>query len=94
MKYPFPVVEVIWLDAESTQGWEDEDESDHEIPEVMTIGFLIHKSDAGITVAATACKERTTNNRLKIPAGMVKSIRYLRGAPKAKPEEAKHDPGA
>lgn len=83
MRYPYPVVEVAWLDAASSHGWESEDESDHSIPEVYTIGFLIHEDAHGVTVAATACAERTTNNRLKIPRGMIQQLRYIRGKPRA-----------
>lgn len=77
VEYPYPLVEVLWRDAESSHGWEDEDESDHTIPEVWTIGFLIHESEDGITVAATSGKDRSTNNRLKIPRQMVVTMRKL-----------------
>jgi hypothetical protein len=82
MKAPFPVVEVVWEDAASdAQGWEVEVEVKIDI--VMTIGFLIAESPAGLVIASTACDERSHNSRMTIPRTMVKSIKYLRGKPKA-----------
>jgi len=81
MKAPFPVVEVIWEDAASdVQGWESEAEVSIDI--VMTIGFLIAESPAGLLIASTACEEKTHNSRMTIPRTMVKSMKYLRGKPK------------
>lgn len=78
--YPFPLVEVIWEDAESSVGWEGEQETNHETPMVLTVGFLIHQSDKVINIASTVDKEKSTNARLKIPAGMVRNLKVLKAA--------------
>ena len=80
MKYPYPVVQVVWLDASTDIGWEDAGESNTEAPEVMTVGFQLHKDEKTIVVASTSCKERMTNARITIPVGMVKSIKQLKRA--------------
>jgi len=80
--YPFPLVEVIWEDAESSIGWEGPEETDHGTPLVLTVGFLIHQSDKVIHIASTVDKEKSSNARLKIPAGMVREMKVLKAASK------------
>ena len=36
-KYELPLIEIQWVDAETTYGWENIDESDHELPIVTTV---------------------------------------------------------
>ena len=86
MKYPFPVVEVTWLDAGTSHGWEDEAELEAKPFEVMTVGFLIRDLPDCVMIASTACPEKTCNSRITIPRGMVKDMRYLHGKPKPKPK--------
>ncbi len=87
MKAPFPIVEVVWLDASTDgQGWEAETDAVVKIPVVMTIGFLIKETEDGLLVASTACEEKTTNARIVIPRGMLKSMKYVRGKPKTAAE--------
>lgn len=85
MKAPFPLVEVIWLDAASDpQGWEAvETMAEVAAEEVWTVGFLVKESANALLIASSVCKEKTCNSRMTIPRGMVKSMRYLRGKPKA-----------
>jgi len=85
MKSPFPLVEVIWLDAiTDPQGWEDVETMEAvAAAEVLTVGFLVKESASAWLVASTVCEEKTCNSRITIPKGMVKSLRYLRGKPKA-----------
>jgi len=82
MKYPFPVVEITWLDAGTSHGWESNDEIEAKPFSVMTIGFLVRDQPDCVMVASTACPEKTCNGRITIPRGMVQAIRYLHGKPK------------
>lgn len=83
-QYPFNLVEVVWEDAESSIGWEGAEETNHEPAMVITVGFLIHHTDKILHIASTTDKERNTNARLKIPAGMVRSMKVLKAAKKGK----------
>lgn len=70
-KYPFPLVEVQWKDAQTTHGWESEDEHVFEVPVVTTIGFLIKENEDGLVIASTVGSDKTHNSRITIPKGMV-----------------------
>jgi hypothetical protein len=83
-EYPFNLVEVLWEDAESSVGWEGAEETNHDPAMVLTVGFLIHQTDNILHIASTTDKERNTNARLKIPAGMVRSMKVLKAATKRK----------
>lgn len=73
--YKYPVVVIIWDDAETAGGWE-------EIPEEIkpaiatSMGFLIKESDDHVLIASSY-DERHVNGRLQIPRGMIKQITYL-----------------
>lgn len=77
-KYPYPLVEVQWLDAETSHGWETVAETvPLEIPVVTTIGFLIEDNDIGIRIASTIGLDKSHNSRITIPKGMVLNITIL-----------------
>ena len=88
----YPLIEVMWDDAATdAQGWEDPDELDGvKVDRVMTVGFLVKESEAGLLIASTVCAEDTCNSRITIPRKMVVSIRYLRGKPKASHDKSNH----
>lgn len=77
-KQPFPIVQVIWTDAETSQGWEHMDEEKPTVPEVVTVGFLVKESDSVVLVASTIGHDRSHNSRISIPKGMIKSVTVLR----------------
>lgn len=77
-KYPFPLVEVKWLDAQTSHGWEDKDEIDSEVPVVTTIGFLLKETEDSVVIASTIGQDKTHNSRILIPIGMIKEKRILR----------------
>lgn len=77
-KYPFPLVEVNWLDAQTSHGWEDKDEIDSEVPVVTTIGFLLKETEDSVVIASTIGQDKTHNSRILIPIGMIKEKRILR----------------
>ncbi len=73
--YKYPIVVIIWDDAETAGGWE-------EVPEEMkpalatSMGFLVKESDDHILIASSY-DDKHTNGRLQIPKGMIKDMRYL-----------------
>jgi len=77
-KYPFPLVEVKWLDAQTSHGWEDKDEIDSEVPVVTTIGFLLKETEDSVVIASTIGQDKTHNSRILIPIGMIKEKRIFR----------------
>lgn len=76
-KYPFPLVQIDWKDAQTTHGWETADEVIVEIPQVITVGFLVKEDEHGVVVASTVGTDRHSNARITIPLGMVVSRKDL-----------------
>ena len=78
-KYPLPLCEVVWHDAATTFGWEENEEADTREELVTTIGFIVAKGEHTIIIASTIDKEsgNQNNSRIKIPIGMVQTIKEL-----------------
>ena len=80
----YPLVEVIWDDAAGLKdGWK----ATHEMPDpciALSVGFLVRESDDHIIIAQDTDAEGSHNGRTQIPRGMVKKIRVIRKADKAK----------
>jgi len=76
-KYPYRLVEVLWTDAQSSHGWE-EDTEEIDTPLVTTVGFLIRESEAGVRIASTIGDDKLTNSRIDIPAKMINSIKTIK----------------
>ena len=77
-KYPYPLVEIQWLDAETSHGWETVAEKiPLVVPVVTTVGFLIEESEDAVRVASTIGDDKSHNARITIPRGMVKAIKTL-----------------
>lgn len=67
-----------WLDAQSDNGWLDEDEFEAPIDLTLTVGFLIQETSKFYVVAATFDPHTNANNaRMVIPKGMVKRKKVL-----------------
>lgn len=78
-KYPYPLVEVLWIDAETDgDGWLSPDEKTPVAPEVITVGFLVYDKDDIIQIASTIAVDKSHNSRIIIPKGMVKSMKVLK----------------
>lgn len=80
-KYKYPLVEIVWVDAETEHGWEDINEASN-LPLATTIGFLI-KDQVDIHghemyLIASTYSDVQTNGRFKIPKGMVKEFKVLK----------------
>jgi hypothetical protein len=74
--YKFPIVEVIWDDAETDMGW---DLIPQELSPAVatTVGFLAKETQDHLLICSTYDKHHT-NARLQIPKKMVISLRELR----------------
>lgn len=77
-KYPYPLVECRWVDAETTSGWEAHGENKPTVPIVITVGFLIEDNEELISIASTVGDDRMHNARINIPRGMVKELKTKR----------------
>lgn len=80
MAYQKDLVEVVWLDAATTHGWESDAEVDSEDDPMITVGFLIRKTEDMLIIASSIDQETQamSNGRIKIPLGMVQSYKVLR----------------
>lgn len=77
-KYPYPLVEVYWTDAETDSGWEHPGEKNPTVPLVVTVGFLVNETDQLVSIASTTGEDRAHNSRIQIPKGMIKEMRILK----------------
>ena len=85
MKHLYPLVEVLWLDAETSYGWEEIPDTDLTPVLAVTVGFLVSKNEHYIAVASTY-SEGSCNSRIKIPSGMIQSMVEI------KPSKTKKSP--
>lgn len=77
-KYPYPLVEVYWIDAETDSGWEHPGEKNPTVPIVVTVGFLVYEDDRLISIASTTGDDRAHNSRIQIPKGMITAMKVLK----------------
>ena len=78
----YPIVEIIWQDATSHQGWHDIDElaEDFECMNVRSVGYLIKKDRKFVKIVMGITEDDQTNMVMVIPAKWVQSIKVLRKA--------------
>lgn len=78
-KFGLPLVIVEWHDAATGHGWENHEEVDTREELMITVGFIVAKGDSTVVIASSIDKEdhAQSNSRIKIPLGMVKSIKEL-----------------
>lgn len=73
--YKYPLIEVIWDDASTDNGWEPV--PDQLVPElVTTVGFLVRETEQHILIA-NSYDPNHTNGRIQIPIRMVVSRKVL-----------------
>ena len=73
--YKYPLIEVIWDDASTDNGWEPvPDELKAEL--VTTVGFLVRETDKHLLIA-NSYDPNHTNGRIQIPVGMIVSRKVL-----------------
>ena len=75
-KFIRPVIVIEWIDAETGHGWEEDNEVDVVLPIATTIGFLLKETEDAFIVASTV-SGTSSNSRIKVPKGMVKSSRLI-----------------
>jgi hypothetical protein len=74
---PYDLVGVVWDDAEVDSGWDKVEEPTESL--VLTVGYLVKKTRAHLVIAASITTgEYNTNQRIKIPKGMVKQITVIK----------------
>jgi len=78
-KFGLPLVIVEWHDAATGHGWETIEEVDTKEELMITVGFVVGKGENTIVIASSIDKEQhgQSNSRIKIPLGMIKSIKEL-----------------
>ena len=84
----YPVVEVIWIDAEEhgEVGWNDiKDQLAHAkkpCPQMRTVGYLVHRDDGHIALLSTI-GEKECSTVEKIPSAFLISVTPLSVTKKA-----------
>lgn len=72
----YPIVEITWLDAVADSGW-TEPGTEHDVPVIRTVGFLVGENARCLTVATSVCPEDHYNATMTIPRQMVLNQRDL-----------------
>lgn len=77
MKQKYPIVEVVWQDAECNPTWTSiEKIKEGKLPIIRTIGFLLHEDDEKLIVASTIGGDEV-NATMMIPADWVTKVWYI-----------------
>ncbi len=92
LKFPLPLVEIVWHDACTDSGWETHDKTNTTEELMVTIGFLVARGENVVVIASSLDQEThaMSNSRIKIPVGMIKTIKELTISYK-KNKEVKHN---
>ena len=77
MKYDYKLVEIEWLDAETSHGWEEVESTDLDPIRAVTVGFLLAQNEYYISVASTY-SVGSCNSRIKIPVSMVQTMTEIK----------------
>lgn len=77
MKFDYPLVECVWLDAETSFGWENVEDTDLSLAEAITVGFLLARNEHYLSIASTT-SGGTCNSRIKIPIRMIQTLVELK----------------
>ena len=79
----FPVVEVVWIDAEERgdTGWNDLDEmleeAERPCPTMTSVGYCVYRGDDHIAILSTI-GPGVSSTMEKIPTGFIVSVTVLR----------------
>ena len=77
MKFDYPLVECVWLDAETSFGWEEVADTDLSLAVAVTVGFLLARNEHYLSIASTT-SGGTCNSRIKIPIKMIQTLVELK----------------
>lgn len=75
--YRYDLVEILWADAATENGWESAENLADGDEIATTVGFEIKETPAHIWVASTYDPDHT-NAHIKIPKGMVRKRTVLK----------------
>ena len=90
---PFPIVEVVWIDAEEHGeiGWNDLKASlkraKKPCPVMNSVGYEVYRDDDHIALLSTIGPDECSTLE-KIPTGFIRSITVLRGLTASDPPSA------
>lgn len=74
----YPMVVVIWVDAESNDLWEDIDDLDHKPKEIITLGHMMKDDDDSILVAMNLDPENeSVSMTMTIPTQFIVSLKII-----------------
>ena len=94
-KFGLPLVIVEWHDAATGHGWESVEEVDTKEELMITVGFVVGRGEHTVVIASSIDKEQhgQSNSRIKIPLGMIKSIKELNVSYKKTKKEEQNESG-
>jgi len=72
----YPIVLIRWIDSNGRHGWHDIGGMPEDLS-VETVGFLLTKTRAHITVTATLTQQESDYCELMIPRAAINEIKYL-----------------
>lgn len=75
--YRYDLVEILWADAATEMGWEEDAGLEDGDEIATTVGFHVKDTDTHIWIASTYDPNHT-NARIKIPKGMVRKQTILK----------------
>lgn len=76
MSYRFPLVELVWDDAQADPSWTDPKDMLPQPALVTTVGFLVKESDAYVVIASTY-EDTDVVATMQIPKGMIVSRKVI-----------------
>jgi len=75
--FKYKLVAILWIDAETSHGWEHVAEDSDVDALATSVGFL-YKETTNYYKLASTYSNGFTNNRISIPKGMVKEIKIIK----------------
>ena len=74
LKFPLPLVEIVWHDACTDSGWETHDKTNTNEELMVTIGFMVVRGENVVVIASSLDQEShlMSNSRIKICINSIK----------------------
>lgn len=74
---PFPLVEIVWHDAVSSDQWQAIEDAPQDFAEIHTVGYLIHQCESSMTVAMNLdLSEEQLSMTMTIPIAWIDSKQF------------------
>ena len=81
----YPIIEVFWLDANCSEGWQSIEDVDYknlsELLDKKSVGYLLKKTDKFISIAQSYDSDKKggqCDNIMTIPKSCIKKIRSIK----------------